>query len=98
MGAARESGATGITLPPSARGEGIQPARAFFGPSLEARGYVLLLIVEKHPSRHIPERICDAGGFERESGRGIAVQLDAEDVFGVSHQVRALPGVGEKEP
>ena len=97
MRAARESGATGITLLPSARGEGIQPARTFFGLSLEARRDVLLLIVEKHLSRHILERICDAGGFERDSGRGIAVQLDAEDVVGVSHQVRALAGVVEKE-
>ena len=44
--AARQSGATGITLLPSARGEGIEPVKTFLGLSLEARRDVLVLVVE----------------------------------------------------
>ena len=97
MQAARKSGATGITLLPSARGEGIEPAKTFLGLSLESRRDVLVLVVEEHLSRHILEGIAEAGGFERSPGRGIAVQLDVEDVVGASHQVRELAQVVEKE-
>ena len=97
MRAARQSGATGITLLPSARGEGIEPAKTFLGLSLEARRDVLLLIVEEHLSRRILERICDAGGFDRDPGCGVAVQLDVEDVVGASHQIRELADTVEKQ-
>ena len=94
--AARQSGATGITLLPGARGEGIEPVTSFLGLSLEARRDVLLLLVEQHLSRRILERIGEAGGFDRVPGRGIAMQVDVEDVVGASHQVRRLAEVVEK--
>ena len=54
MQAARHSGATGITLLASARGEGIEPAKTFLGLSLETRRDVLVLVVEEHLSRGHP--------------------------------------------
>ncbi len=95
--AARRSGAHGVTLLPSARGEGVEPKKSFLGLDLEARRDVLLLIVEEHLSRRILEEICEAGGFEAYPGRGIAIQVDVEDVVGVSHQIRQLAEVVEKE-
>ena len=90
MHAAREAGATGITMISSARGEGIEPAKTFFGLSLETQREVLLVMVEEHLCRHILEAIGEAGGFDEEPGRGIALQLDVEDAVGVAHQVDAL--------
>ena len=95
--AARQAGATGITVVSSARGEGIIPGKTFFGLSLETQRDVLLLVVEEHMSRHVLETICKVGEFESVSGRGIAIQIDVEDAVGVSHQVDELKAVVEEE-
>jgi len=97
MEAAREAGATGITVIGSARGEGIRPAKTFLGLSLETQRDVLLMVVEEHLSRHILERIETAGEFEKEPGRGIAIQLDVEDAVGISHQASKLKSIVEEE-
>ena len=95
--AAREAGATGITVITSARGEGLKPPKTFLGLSLEMQRDVLLMVVEEHMSRHILEHIGDVGEFDTKSGTGIAVQLDIEDAVGVSHQVTSLVNVVEDE-
>jgi nitrogen regulatory protein PII len=95
--AAREAGATGITAISSARGEGIKPHKTFLGLSLEDQRDVLLLMVEEHLARHILETICEAGEFESEPGRGIAIQIDVEDAVGVTHQIDELKSVVEEE-
>ena len=97
MNAAREAGATGITVIANARGEGLRPKRTFFGLSLETQRDVLLLVVEEHLSRHIIEMICEAGDFDTEAGRGIAVQIDVEDAVGVGSQVSELANLVEEE-
>lgn len=88
--AAREAGATGVTVVTNARGEGLTPNRTFFGLSLETQRDVLLLLVEEHRSRHILETICDVAKFESEPGKGIAIQIDVEDAVGIMHQVQSL--------
>ena len=95
--AAREAGATGVTLISTARGEGITPQKTFLGLSMEAQRDVLLLVVEEHLSRHILETICEVGRFETESGAGIAMQVDLEDVVGIAHQAEALEDRVEEE-
>jgi nitrogen regulatory protein PII len=95
--AARDAGATGITAISSARGEGLEPTRTFFGLSLENQRDVLLLMVEEHMARSILETICDAGEFESEPGRGVAIQIDVEDAVGLSHQISELKAVVEEE-
>ena len=95
--AAREAGATGVTLINTAVGEGMTPAKTFLGLSMEMQRDVLLLVVEEHMSRGILERIAEAGGFDSEPGRGIAVQIDIEDVVGVSHQVQKLSRIVEEQ-
>ncbi len=95
--AAREAGATGVTLISTARGEGITPQKTFLGLSMEAQRDVLLLVVEEHLSRRILETIAVAGGFEDVPGRGIALQIDVEDVVGVSHQVEKLSHIVEEQ-
>lgn len=88
--AAREAGATGVTVVTNARGEGLTPNRTFFGLSLETQRDVLLLLVEEHRSRHILETIGEVGQFESASGTGIAIQIDVEDAVGIRHQVNSL--------
>jgi hypothetical protein len=95
--AAREAGSTGATVLAQARGEGLRPVKTFLGLALEARRNVLLLLVEKHLSRTILERVAVAGRFDTTPGTGIAFQLDVEDAVGVSHQVRMLQDIVEKK-
>ncbi len=88
--AARERGATGATIIPTARGEGLDAPKGILGLALGSRRDVVLFTVEQNMSRPILEAICEAGEFEKKSGAGIALQLDVEDVVGVSGQVDKL--------
>ena len=95
--AARNAGATGATVINSARGEGMEKSKTFFGLSLETQRDVLLFLVEEHLSRHILEKIADVGEFDTSPGSGIAIQLDVEDAVGVAHQIEKLVDVVEGE-
>lgn len=90
MDAAREAGATGCTVINHARGEGIKESKTFFGLTLATQVDVLLLLVEKHLSRHILEHIGDVGEFDAMPGTGIAIQIDVEDAVGILHQAEEL--------
>lgn len=95
--AAREAGATGMTVINNARGEGLQQTRTFFGLTLETQRDMLLLLVEEHLSRHILETLSVVGEFETQPGTGIAFQIDIEDAVGVLHQVKQLTDKVEEE-
>lgn len=95
--AARKEGATGATVINHARGEGLEPAKTFFGLSLETQRDMLMFLVEEHLSRRILEKIADVADFEKEPGAGIAFQINVEDAVGVSHQVSKLTKVVEDE-
>ena len=97
MDAAREAGATGITVVTNARGEGLQKTRTFLGLTLETQRDVLLLLVEEHLSRKILETIAHAGEFDEKPGTGIAFQIDVEDAIGVAHQMQTLTEMVEEE-
>jgi nitrogen regulatory protein PII len=91
--AAREAGALGATVISSARGEGAEREKTFFGLTLTTQRDVLLFLVEEHLSRRILERIREAGEFKQRKGAGIAFQIDVEDAVGVHHQAELLKGV-----
>ncbi len=97
MKEARRAGATGATIINHARGEGIKRQRTFFGMQLESQRDVLLFVVEEHLSRKVLEGISNIAGFDEESGKGIAIQIDVEDAVGVAHQVERLKGKIEEE-
>lgn len=88
--AAREAGATGVTVVSNARGEGLKPKKTFFGLSLETQRDLLLLVVEEHLCRAILETIGEVGAFDSAPGAGMAVQLNIEDAVGVETQVESL--------
>lgn len=87
---AREMGATGATVLTNARGEGLNPAKTFFGLTLEGQMDMVLFIVEKHMCRTILEGIGKAGHFDEQSGTGCALQLDIEDVVGLDQQLNVI--------
>jgi nitrogen regulatory protein PII len=93
MHAAREAGATGCTVINNARGEGLEESKTFFGLTLSTQRDVLLLLVEKHLSRHILEHIGEVGEFDEKPGTGIAVMIDVEDAVGIVHQAQELSDV-----
>ncbi|WP_440873737.1 P-II family nitrogen regulator [Thalassotalea sp. PLHSN55] len=97
MKEARRAGATGATIINNARGEGIKRQRTFFGMQLETQRDVLLFVVEEHLVRKILERIAKVAGFDKEPGKGIAIQINVEDAVGVAHQVERLKGKIEEE-
>ncbi len=96
MHAAREAGATGCTVINNARGEGLEESKTFFGLTLSTQRDVLLLLVEKHLSRHILEHIGEVGEFDEKPGTGIAVMIDVEDAVGIVHQAQELSSVVEE--
>ena len=95
--ASRKAGATGATVLNQARGEGLKPAKTFFGLSIESQRDVILMLVEEHLSRRILETISRVGKFDETPGTGIAMQIDVEDALGVRHQIRALSETVEDE-
>lgn len=96
MDAARDAGATGCTVINHARGEGIKESKTFLGLTLATQRDVLLLLVEKHLSRHILEHIGEVGEFDEKPGTGIAIQIDVEDAVGVLHQAEELSEIVEE--
>ncbi len=95
--AARLAGATGATVINNARGEGLKQKTTFFGLTLDVQKDVVFFMVEEHLSRQILETINQVGGFDQESGQGIAIQIDIEDAVGVARQVEKLTKVVEDE-
>ncbi len=87
MDAARDAGATGVTIINNARGEGMFPVKGIFGLELDAQRDVLLFIVAAEKSAAILERLAAVGGFDDAPGTGIAVQLDVEAAFGLRTQI-----------
>ncbi len=97
MKAARDAGATGVTIIPSARGEGVEKEKTFLGLTLATQRDVLMFLVEEHKSRRILENIAEVGRFNRKKGAGIAFQIDVEDAVGVAHQIETLAETVEEE-
>ena len=58
---------------------------------------VLLFVVEEHLCRKILERIANVAGFDKEPGKGIAIQINVEDAVGVAQQVERLKDKVEEE-
>ncbi|MCK0141492.1 P-II family nitrogen regulator [Aliiroseovarius sp. F20344] len=95
--AAREKGATGCTVITSARGEGLNPTKTFFGLTVAGQRDVILFLVEEHHSRLILETIGEACRFDEDPGTGVAFQLDIEDAIGLSGQIASIQQEISKE-
>lgn len=90
VAAARQAGATGVTIIGSGRGEGLEPAKTFLGLDLNAQCDLILFLVVETRAREILERLCRAGRFDEEPGAGIAFQLNIEDAVGLGTQMHTI--------
>jgi nitrogen regulatory protein PII len=97
MDAAREKGATGVTVITSVRGEGLKREKTFLGLDLTGARDVLLFLVAEPRAREILETIAAAGKFDSEAGSGIAIQLNIEDAVGLKSQLPTLQQEIEEE-
>lgn len=95
--AARDAGATGLTIIASARGEGLKPEKSFLGLDLSGLRDVILVLVAEPKSRAILEAISIGGRFDEEPGTGIAVQMDIEDAVGMGTQMATIQHEIEEE-
>jgi hypothetical protein len=95
--AARDAGATGCTVINHARGEGFEGHKSFFGLSLTSQTDVVMLLVERHMSREILEKIGTVGEFDAKPGTGLAMQIDVEDAVGVMRQAEELVEIVEEQ-
>jgi hypothetical protein len=87
LDAARDAGATGVTIVSNARGEGLFPIKGVFGLELDAQRDLLLFIVNAEDAPAILTRVAKVGDFDDTPGTGIAVQLDVEQAFGLRSQL-----------
>jgi len=87
LDAARDAGATGVTIINNARGEGLFPVKGVFGLELNAQRDVLLFIVTADNAPAVLQRVATLGEFDDAPGTGIAVQLDVENAFGLRTQL-----------
>ncbi len=85
--AAREAGATGITVLHQARGEGHTPLKTFLGMDAQLICDALLLVVSEARAQRVLTAITEAGGLEAEAGAGVAFQLDIEAARGFLTQL-----------
>jgi nitrogen regulatory protein PII len=87
---ARRAGATGVTVLPSARGEGLVPKKTFLGLNLTVQRDIVLFIVEESLCKSILDSIAREGRFESEPGSGLAIQIDIEDAIGLTSQMKEI--------
>jgi len=95
--AARDAGATGCTVINHARGEGFEGHKSFFGLSLASQTDVVMLLVERHMSREILEKIGAVGEIDAKPGTRLAMQIDVEDAVGVMRQAEELVEIVEEQ-
>lgn len=88
--AARDAGATGVTVVPSAQGEGLKPEKTFLGLDLSAQRDILLFLVAAPKAREILETIAHAAQFDEEPGAGVVCQIAIEDAIGLTTQLPTI--------
>ncbi len=93
--AARDAGATGVTVLNQVRGEGLEGAKGFWGLAINTQRDMVLTLVEEHLSRNILEKVAEAGNFD--NGDGVVFQLDVEDMIGLEGHIRKLTDVVEEQ-
>ena len=90
MDAGRAAGATGATIVPHARGQGMQPRWTFFGLEFLASRTILLFVVEARRVQSVMDANTLAGGLDESAETGIALELEISSVRGLSEHIRIL--------
>ena len=90
LDAARAAGATGATILPNARGQGLKRHLTFFGLEFLGPRSVLLFLVEARRADSVMEAVTRAGNLDETLGTGIAIELDVARATGLSAHIEAL--------
>jgi len=90
LDAGREAGATGATIIPQARGQGMKRHLTFFGLEYLAARTIVLFVVEARRSDKVMAAVTKAGRLDETIDTGIALELDVNQVAGLSEHVRRL--------
>lgn len=87
---AKKAGATGATVLPHGRGEGMFKSRGVLGLELVSQRDVLLFLVPELISDKLLDELSRAGGFDDKAGTGVAFKLDVEAVHGLRGEFNDL--------
>ncbi len=90
LDAARLAGATGATIIPNARGQGLKRHKTFFGLEFLGPRNILLFLVEARRSETVMDAITEAGGLDETAETGIALELDVTRATGLEEHIKVL--------
>lgn len=90
LDAGRAAGATGATIIPNARGHGMKRHLTFFGLEYLGARTILLFVVEARRADEVMTAVTEAGGLDESIDTGIALELDVNQVTGLSEHIRLL--------
>jgi nitrogen regulatory protein PII len=90
MEAARKAGASGATIIPYARGQGLKRHMTFFGLEYLGARDILLYLVEASRSTAVLDAITAAGKLDESQHTGIALELDVSRATGLGDHIKAL--------
>lgn len=90
LDAGRAAGATGATIIPNARGQGMKKHLTFFGLEYLGARTILLFVVEARRSDEVMAAVTEAGGLDESALTGIALELSVNQVTGLSEHIRLL--------
>ncbi len=90
LDAGRQASATGATIIPSARGQGVQRHLTFFGFEYLAARTIVLFVVEARRSADLLQAVTEAAGLDESVDTGIALELDVDRAMGLSQHIEML--------
>ncbi|SFC21164.1 nitrogen regulatory protein P-II family [Marinospirillum celere] len=88
--ASRNAGATGSTIIPNARGQGLEKSLGIFGLEILHPRDVVLVLVEARRADEVLEAIKQAGQLDESLGTGIALEIDVNKAVGLSEHIKKL--------
>ncbi|QOC21745.1 P-II family nitrogen regulator [Wenzhouxiangella sp. AB-CW3] len=94
MEAARAAGASGATIIPQARGQGLHRHLTFFGLEYLGARNILLYLVEASRSAAVMDAITEAGELDESKHTGVALELDVSRATGLGDHIKALQEQG----
>lgn len=90
LDSARAAGATGATIIPNARGQGLKRHLTFFGLEFLHPRNILLFLVEARRATAVMDAITEAGELDETLHTGIALELDVSRATGLGEHIKAM--------
>lgn len=88
--ASRQAGATGATILPNARGQGLEKSLGILGLEILHPRDVVLALVEARRADAVLEAVQKAGHLDESLGTGIALEIDVNKAVGLKEHIKKL--------